>query len=91
MKKGNIVDFLVRNKDFKTSVAVRAVEGVFEAMAAALAEGEDIHYRGFGTLRQVTMKAKMAHDFKTGQSFALPAKRKVAFKMCQSLKAKLNP
>ena len=57
----------------------------------AIANGEHIEIRGFGTFKVKERKERMARNPRTGESVGVPAKKVPYFKASNELKARLNP
>jgi integration host factor subunit beta len=56
------------------------VNTIFEAMAAALAKGDKIELRGFGSFHVRQRRARAARNPKTGVGVLTPAKRVLHFR-----------
>ena len=63
---------------------------IIRAMAAALAAGEVIELRGFGSLEVKERKAYKARNPKTGEPLIAPARHRILFRPGQVLKAALK-
>ena len=70
-----------------TDQARKATARIIEALAAALAAGEAIELRGFGSFEVRERKAYMAHNPKTGEAVIVPPRRRVVFRPGRKLKA----
>lgn len=91
MKKSDIVEMLLEEfPDLDRKTVANVVNGTFEAMMEALAEGKRIEIRGLGTFRIKSRPAKIARNPKTGEKIKVPPKKVVHFKIGKVLKAKLN-
>ncbi len=91
MKKSDIVEMLLEEfPDLDRRTVTNVVNGTFEAMMEALAEGKRIEIRGLGTFRVKSRPAKVARNPKTGEKINVPPKKVVHFKIGKVLKAKLN-
>jgi len=91
MKKSDIVEMLLEEfPDLDRKTVANVVNGTFEAMMEALAEGKRIEIRGLGTFRIKSRPAKIARNPKTGEKIKVPSKKVVHFKIGKVLKAKLN-
>jgi len=73
------------------SVGKTAVDIVFETIEAALARGEDIRVKGFGTFAVRHLPAREGRNPHTGEKIAIAASVGVTFRPHKSLKAALNP
>jgi integration host factor subunit beta len=63
---------------------------IIDSMAAALASGEVIELRGFGTFEQHTRKARTAHNPRSMAPVNVPARKVIFFRPTGSLKKALN-
>ena len=91
MKKSDIVEMLLEEfPELDRKTVANVVNGTFEAMMEALAEGKRIEIRGLGTFRVKSRPAKVARNPKTGEKINVPPKKVVHFKIGKVLKAKLN-
>ncbi len=66
------------------------VDTIFQAMTEALAKGERIEIRGFGSFEVRTRKAKMGRNPKTGEKVFVPEKRVPFFKVGKELRMRVN-
>ncbi|WP_456465415.1 HU family DNA-binding protein [Persephonella sp.] len=91
MKKSDIIEMLLEEfPDIDRKTVANIVNGTFEAMMEALADGKKIEIRGLGTFRVKSRPAKVARNPKTGEKITVPPKKVVHFKIGKLLKAKLN-
>lgn len=90
MTKQDIIDHLTNNCGLHRSSAIRAVEGVINAISDALAGGEAVTLRGFATLKPVLKAEKMGRNISTDTPVVIPAHRSVKFVPSKELKEKLN-
>lgn len=67
-----------------------AVNTVFDAMQAALARGERIEIRGFGSFQVRERTARKGRNPKTGASVAIDDKRVPFFKVGKELRDRVN-
>ena len=70
--------------------AQRAVDWLFDQMAAELAKGGEVNVRDFGTLKTKRRAAGKARNLHTGEEIATPAKTVVRFKAGRGLVALVN-
>lgn len=90
MTKNDLVRELAVSEKLHLSTAVKAVDGAIRIMKGALAKGEEITLRGFGTLSPVKREARIANHFKTQEPIVVPAHTTVKFKISKELKTTLN-
>ncbi len=90
MTKNELIKELAVSEELHLSTAVKAVDGVIRVMKEALAKGEEIALRGFGTLSPVRHEMRNAINVKTKEPIVVPAHTSVKFKISKELKATLN-
>lgn len=90
--KDDLANSLVENKNVGLSKAqaIHAVDDIVASIERALQRGEVITLRGFGTLRVVNRKAKVARNITTGTKIDVPAHATAKFTPCKQLKNLLN-
>jgi integration host factor subunit beta len=66
------------------------VEGMLEAIAAALAEGRRVEIRGFGVFETRRRDARTAHNPRTGKTMHVPAKAIPFFRAGRLLLDRVN-
>lgn len=91
MRKEDLIKHLVKRNALTQSQAIRVIDSVFGALGDALAKGDDIYLRGFGSFVQKTSAPRQVHDFKNGRTFLHPAQHVVRFKLSKSINERLNP
>ena len=91
MTKSELIDQLA---DFQKHLAHLDVElgvkSVLEQMSAALANGERIEIRGFGSFSLHYRAPRMGRNPKTGESVALPGKHVPHFKPGKDLRERVD-
>jgi nucleoid DNA-binding protein len=70
----------------KTGVAPDKLDRVFGVIGEALAKGQIVTIRGFGTFQTVVRAEKKARNISTGEQVVIPAHRVPALKFCKELK-----
>ena len=66
------------------------VDTIFESMAGALAQGDDIEIRGFGSFRVKNRGAREGRNPRTGESVHIPAKKLPLFRIGRELHERIN-
>ncbi len=66
------------------------VETIFEEMSDALARGDRVELRGFGSFSVKEREARTGRNPRTGESVEVAAKKLPAFKAGKALRDKLN-
>lgn len=91
MNKSEIVTALSKETSLTKQTAEGVVDTVFEAMTQALAAGEGIEIRGFGSFTVKDYKTYLGRNPKTGQNINVSAKKLPFFKVGKELKERVNP
>ena len=86
MTKQDLVNVLSDKVGLTKADAQRAVDGVGDAISAALARGEKVTWTGFGTFEVRTRAARMGRNPQTGAPLHIPAGKTPAFRAGKSLK-----
>ena len=66
------------------------VETVFQTLTDALAQGERVELRGFGSFQVTYRSAREGRNPRTGAVVSVPAKRVPVFKVGKDLQARVN-
>ncbi len=66
------------------------VDTIFQAMTEALARGERIEIRGFGSFEVRQRRARQGRNPKTGEQVFVPEKRVPFFKVGKELRHRVN-
>ena len=66
------------------------VDTVFEAITAALARGDKVEIRGFGSFKTRRRRARLGRNPKTGASVSVPGKKVPFFKVGKGLRELVN-
>ncbi len=91
MTKSELIDRLADMQKHLAHVDVElGVKAVLEQMSAALADGERIEIRGFGSFSLHYRAPRMGRNPKTGEAVALPGKYVPHFKPGKALRERVN-
>lgn len=90
MTKSELIDAIAARGDLTKARAELVVNCVFDAMTEALAKGEGIEIRGFGTFTVRPYKPYAGRNPRTGEPVPVPAKRLPFFKVGKELKELVN-
>lgn len=90
MTRQDIIDHLTYKCGLHRSSAIRAVDGIIEAVTCALADGENVTLRGFATIKSVQVAERVGRNINTGKPVVVPAHRSAKLVISQELKEKLN-
>ena len=91
MTKSELVTHVTRRLPYMTlKDAEIIVDTIFESMTDALAQGEGIEIRGFGSLKVKDRRAREGRNPRTGKSVQIPAKKYPLFKIGKELHERIN-
>lgn len=92
LTKDDLAQSLVDNErvGITKAQALNAIEDVVATIETALASGDVITLRGFGSLKVVGRKAKAARNIKAGTLVTIPAHNTVKFTPSKYLKQIVN-
>ena len=90
MKKAGIVERVAGEAGITKQEAEAAVGGVFDAIAEALARGEDVSIVGFGRFSRKDRPAREGRNPRTGERIAIGPSAGVSFKAGKPLKDSLS-
>lgn len=86
MNKSELAERLAGRTGMSKAAARDAVDGVFEAVGEALANGEDVRVLGFGTFGIRNRPARTARNPRTGEAIPVAASTVPVFKAGAVLK-----
>ena len=91
MTKSELIEALARRQTHLAFADVEmAVKSVIEQMSQALAQGERIEVRGFGSFALHFRPPRTGRNPKTGESVSLPGKHVPHFKPGKELRERVN-
>ena len=91
MTKSELIEILARRQShLKAEDVDLAVKSLLEMMGGALASGERIEIRGFGSFSLHYRPPRLGRNPKTGDSVALPAKHVPHFKPGKELRERVS-
>jgi len=90
MNKAELIDAVAAAADLSKSSATRAVDAVFDNIAAALKKGEQVSLTGFGAFTVRERAARSGRNPQTGESIEIKAARIPGFKPGKALKDAVN-
>ena len=91
MKRSDVVRSIkVQFKHMRTSDASAMLDCALEEMKTAVANGDRIEIRGFGTFQPRERATKMGFNPSTGEKMYLSASRTILFKPSRELTKKMN-
>lgn len=89
MTKKELVDQLVNNEGIASSTANKAVTATVNAIAAAIASGENVYLRGLGTFKIRVVAEKTGRNISKNEPLVIPEHRAVKFIPAAEVKSKL--
>lgn len=90
MTKADIVQRIAQNSGLDRTNVVAVVDRFLETVSAALAAGEHIEIRGFGTFRTVIRAPRTGRNPRTGSEVRIGERRAPVFKTSKELKARVE-
>jgi DNA-binding protein HU-beta len=88
--RNEIVAAVAGHADLSKSAASKAVEAVFESIAAALKGGGEVRLVGFGTFSVSRRAASEGRNPRTGEKIRIAASKQTKFKPGQRLRDQIN-
>jgi integration host factor subunit beta len=90
MTKADLVEEIARNTGLSKKDTSIVVNMIIENVCKALAEGDKVELRGFGSFKVKSRKPRKARNPRTGDAVDVPAKLVPYFKASNELKSKVN-
>ena len=86
MTKADLIDELSKVCQMTKRESESIVNAVFESITDALARGQKVELRGFGSFKVRRRRARRGRNPKTGSLVSVPAKRVPVFKVGKRLR-----
>ena len=90
MLKSDLVEKIAKELNINHDLAQLAISAIFDTMSEALAKGEGIEIRGFGSFTVRHYKGRDGRNPKTGEIVSVPPRKKPFFKVGKELKNRVN-
>jgi len=90
MNKNELIGAVADASGLTRNDATKAVEGVFDAITAALKAGDEVRLVGFGTFSVAKRKASTGRNPRTGEPLEIAASAQPKFKAGKGLKDAVN-
>ena len=90
MRKAEIVHRIAQETGLTKVKAEETVDAVFDDIKTALAQGDSVILRRFGSFQVRAKGPRTGRNPKTGQAAPIPARRVVRFKSGNEFKAAVN-
>ena len=90
MNKSELTDALSKELNLPLSETVGVISTILDSMTNALANGDNIELRGFGSFTVRHYKSYVGRKPKTGENIVVKAKKLPFFKVGKELKEAVN-
>jgi len=90
VNRNELVDAVSGKTDMRKSEASKAVDAVFDAIADALKDGDEVRLVGFGTFSVASRSASEGRNPRTGEKIQIAASKQAKFKPGKGLRDSLN-
>lgn len=90
MLKSDLIAKVAKELNINHDLAQLAINSVFDTMTEALAKGEGIEIRGFGSFTVRNYPGREGRNPKTGEIVNVPPRKKPFFKVGKELKNRVN-
>ncbi len=90
MNKSQLIEALAQEMNLPVREATPITNTILDSMVAALAKGDNIEIRGFGSFVIKKYDSYFGRNPKTGDKIKVPAKKLPFFKVGKELREKVN-
>lgn len=90
MNTNELIDSFAKTHGLGKEIAKRDVTTILDAIASALASGEDVELRGIGKFRIKQSAERQGRNPQTGDTMTIKASRRLSFSISKPLKDALN-
>ena len=90
MNKNDLVATVAETAGLSKGDATKAVDAVFDSIAASLKQGDEVRLVGFGTFTVSTRAASEGRNPRTGEKIQIAASKQPKFKAGKGLKDAVN-
>ena len=90
MNKAELIEAMADAADISKAAASRALDGMVDAITAAMKEGDQVSLIGFGTFSVKERAARQGRNPQTGETIQIKASNIPAFKAGKALKDAVN-
>jgi DNA-binding protein HU-beta len=90
VNKQELIGVVAAKTGLSKGDATKAVDGVFDAITAALKQSDEVRLVGFGTFHVATRAASEGRHPRTGEPLQIPASKQPKFKAGKGLKDAIN-
>lgn len=90
LSKQDLINRTAERTGFAKSDVEIVLDEAFDVIRDALVEGADVRIRQFGTFSVKSYDERTGRNPNTGEAIAIPAKKKVRFKVAKTLNDAVN-
>ena len=90
MTKTNLIDHVAEATKGTKKETEQVIDAVFASITEALAKGEKVDLRGFGSFQVSGKKERQGRNPRTGESMTIAARNVAVFKPSKELSGRLN-
>lgn len=90
MNKADIINEISRSTGMEKAAVILVVEKFMEQVKEALADGENIYLRGFGSFIVKTRKERLARNISRNMLLVIPERRVATFRPSRLLTEDIN-
>jgi integration host factor beta subunit len=90
MTKNNLIDHLAETTQLTKKDAEQVIDAVLGQITEALAKGEKVDLRGFGSFQANAKKRRQGRNPQTGDAITIAAKTVAVFKPSKELAERVN-
>ena len=90
MTKNNLIDHISEATHGTKKDAELVLDTVLNSIAEALAKGEKVDLRGFGSFQVAGKKERQGRNPRTGETMTIPARNVAVFKPSKELSVRVN-
>jgi DNA-binding protein HU-beta len=89
MNRNQLIDHVARTADLDAATATAAVAAVLDAIAGAVAAGEQVRIAEFGTFEARARSARQGRNPQTGEPIEIAATTAPAFRAASAFRARV--
>lgn len=90
MNKNDLISAVAETSGLTKADATKAVDGVFDAITAALKTGDEVRLVGFGSFSVAQRAASQGRNPRTGETIQIAASKQPKFSAGKGLKDAVN-
>lgn len=90
MTKKELIEEVCKRAEINDIEFEHGFNNLIEVIKKTIAKGEAIYVRGFGTLKPVERKSKVARNVLTGETVIVPTRKEPVFKASKKFKKQVN-